>query len=170
MIGPSGVGKDSLLNHLKKHRLHSQQPLVAHRYITRPVRLNDENHVQLSDAEFQLRQQAGLFLFHWHSHGNHYGIGREVLHWLEQGQNVIVNGSRQYLPEAQRLFPPLVPVWMTVSSEVLRHRLLQRGRESEAEIESRLARNKALEMPESGVRLRNDQSLESVAKDLMAAL
>ena len=53
----------------------------AHRYITRPADVGGENHVALSRAEFALRRAHGLFAFHWHAHGNDYGIGREIHAW-----------------------------------------------------------------------------------------
>lgn len=51
-----------------------------------------------------------------------------------------MNGSREYLPEALRRFPDLVPVLVEVDASVLRARLLARGREQGGDIEERIAR------------------------------
>ena len=172
LVGPSGVGKDTLLTQLKAHLYADNQPLVAHRYITRPVREDDENHIALSEFDFNRRQQAGLFLFDWHSHGYQYAVGCEVKKWVKQGQNVIVNGSRQYLATAREIYPRLVPVWMTVSEQVLRDRLHQRGRESDDEIEQRIQRNRQLEAlkPNDCAFINNDQSIEDTVGQIISLI
>ena len=172
LVGPSGVGKDTLLTQLKRHSYSQSQPLVAHRYITRPIRYNDENHVELSEFELNRRKESGLFLFDWQSHGFHYAIGREVKKWLKSGNSVIVNGSRNYLETAREIFPDLVPVWMTVSEDVLRDRLIKRGRESEQEIDSRIERNRELDSlkPDDCVYINNDQSVEDTIGQFLALM
>lgn len=68
-----------------------------------------------------------------------------MLDWLDAGDDVVVNGSRAYLDEAVTVFPPLVPVWVTASEHLLRGRLGARGRETPAQIEFRIRRNRELE-------------------------
>ncbi len=139
LIGASGVGKDSLLNYVRP-RLVSHPILIAHRYITRPVELTGENHVQLSEAEFLKRQTYGCFLFTWQSHELHYGIGKEVESWLLQGLDVVINGSRGYLDTATYIWPDIKPVLVTVSLDKLQQRLEARGRENSEQIQERLKR------------------------------
>jgi ribose 1,5-bisphosphokinase len=172
LVGPSGAGKDSLLRQLKKKQYFSHQPLVGHRYITRPVRENDENHIELSSFDFLRRQQGGHFLFDWESHGHQYAIGREVQEWQHSGRDVIVNGSRAYLHKAREIYPPLVPVWMKVSDDVLRTRLVQRGRENSNEIEYRILRNRELNghKPSGCVYITNDLTIENTIDQLMVQL
>jgi ribose 1,5-bisphosphokinase len=170
LVGPSGVGKDTLLHSLKLVQYAEFQPLVAHRYITRPVRANDENHVELSEWDFNRRKEAGLFLFDWKSHGYQYAIGREVKKWVKEGHNVIVNGSRNYLSQAREIYGKLVPIWITVSEDILRQRLAQRGRESEEQIKQRIQRNRELESLKSNdcVYINNDQSIEDTIGQIIA--
>lgn len=172
LVGPSGVGKDTILSHLKKNEYSDRQPVVAHRYITRPVREDDENHVELSSSDFYRRKESGLFLFDWESHGYQYAIGREVKKWRKAGLNVIMNGSRQYLQQARKTYPPLVPVWLTVSEDIMRKRLLQRGRENDEEIEIRIQRNRELSVlkPSDGVFINNDQTIEDTIGQIMALI
>lgn len=144
VIGPSGVGKDTLLNYVRP-RLSHAPVLFAHRYITRPVELTGENHVSLSMDEFENRMQLGCFLFAWQSHELCYGIGQEVADWLEMGINVVINGSRGYLKQAAKIMPDLVPVLIRADQRVLRHRLEGRGRETEEQIVERLERALAFE-------------------------
>jgi len=144
LIGASGSGKDSLLAGCRERLSPDQHCCVAHRYITRAPGVGGENHVQLSPEEFQMRDKFGLFAMQWQSHGYRYGIGSEINGWLDRGLNVLVNGSREYLPQALAQYDELVPVLVDVNADLLRNRLLNRGRESTHEIEHRLARHQQL--------------------------
>lgn len=172
LVGPSGVGKDTILSHFKKNQYSDRQPLVAHRYITRPVRENDENHIELSSTDFNRRKQNGLFLFDWESHDKQYAIGREVRKWRKSGMNVIINGSREYLQQAREIYPPLVPIWLMVSEDIMRQRLIARGRESNEEIEARIQRSKELNdlKPNDCVFINNDQTIEDTIGQIMALI
>ncbi len=52
----------------------------------------------------------------------------QIDEWLAQGYDVLVNGSRGYLAQARRRYPDLLAVLLGVKPEVLRQRLLARGR------------------------------------------
>lgn len=148
VVGPSGSGKDSLMRYGRERLAADPGVVFAHRYITRPVELHGENHVALTEAEFDARLAAGLFAMYWESHGLRYGIGREINLWLAKGCNVVMNGSREYLPEARSLYPALIAVLVTVSPEVLAGRLRTRGRETEEQIVRRIER--ARQFPRAG--------------------
>lgn len=170
IIGPSGAGKDALINYLRKHFKPEDGIAFAHRYITRDANAGGENHVALSEKEFLHRQEAGLFSMDWQSHGNYYGIGLEIEGWLGRDINVVVNGSRSYLSEARNRFENLCPILVYVDSDVLRNRLLFRGRESDDEIEQRLAKAKQDESyfvsQNDILRVENNGSLEEAGKHL----
>lgn len=171
VVGPSGSGKDSLLRYAREQLADDPGLLFAHRYITRAADAGGENHVALTRAEFAARLRSGLFALAWESHGHAYGIGSEIQHWLKQGATVVVNGSRAYLGEAQRRFPNLLVVSVDVPTEVLRQRLLARGREDRADIERRLERHRLLHsLPLVGPVITNDGTLESAGQALMALL
>lgn len=163
VIGPSGSGKDSLMHFAREALATNSSVMFAHRYITRPHNAGGENHVELSNAEFQSRVEHKLLPLHWNSHGLRYGIGCEVNHWLAKGLIVILNGSRAYLPQATRHYPELVPVLIELSESVLRERLLSRGREEASEIESRLKRAGEFASLKHNrlLRFNNDAPLES---------
>ena len=88
LVGASGSGKDSLLAHARSRLCAQQEVIFAHRYITRAASVGGENHIALSNAEFELRRQAGLLAMHWESHGYCYGVGIEINHWLAKGMTV----------------------------------------------------------------------------------
>lgn len=157
LVGPSGSGKDSLLEALRKQE--HPQMLVAHRYITRPAGAGCENHVALSEHEFFTRAAQHLFALSWHANNLYYGVGMEIDLWLHAGLDVVVNGSRAHLPQAKaRYGESLLPVCLQVSPDILRQRLEQRGRENAREIAQRLERA-ARYTPQQCVMLNNDGSL-----------
>lgn len=169
VIGASGVGKDTLMDYARERLI--QAPVIfAHRYITRPVELKGENHIHLSEAEFANRLRLGCFKFHWNSHGWSYALGTEVDTWLNQGLNVVMNGSRGYFEQACSLHPELIPVLITASSETLRERLVKRGRESAEEIEERIARAAEYAVPQTALMrtIENETTIEEAGEKLVS--
>lgn len=168
LIGASGSGKDSLLTYARQHLAAAPRVAFAHRYITRPFDAGGENHVALIEAEFDTRLAMNLFAMHWDSHGHRYGIGCEINHWLAKGITVVMNGSREYLPEARQRYPELRAVLVSVAPDILASRLRARGREDEAAIARRVARATAYAEP-AGVhhRLANDGTLEAAGESLV---
>ncbi|MFJ5287238.1 phosphonate metabolism protein/1,5-bisphosphokinase (PRPP-forming) PhnN [Pseudomonas sp. NPDC088429] len=140
LMGPSGSGKDSLIEAAREPLLAMNCEIIR-RVITRSAESVGEDAVGVTPEEFERRQQAGDFALAWHANGLAYGIPVEMDRWLKEGRNVLVNGSRANLRQAQELYPTLVPVLLTVRDEVLRERLLKRGRETLEQIDARLARN-----------------------------
>ena len=159
VMGPSGSGKDSLIAYVRRAvnaayaqtwrigantavntRRGLSPVLFARRHITREVGAGGERHHPLTREEFQRRKISGEFSLAWESHGLCYGISAGIDSRLAQGALVIVNGSREYLPEAVKRYPALVPVIISVRPEILRARLEKRGREGAADIDERLAK------------------------------
>lgn len=140
LMGPSGAGKDSLIE-AAREPLRALNCDVVRRVITRSAESVGEDAVGVSREEFARRRSVGDFALCWSANGLDYGIPVAIDKWLEGGRDVLVNGSRGHLGEAVRRYPTLVPVLLTVKEEVLRERLLRRGRESLEEIEARLQRN-----------------------------
>ncbi|MDR1125365.1 MAG: phosphonate metabolism protein/1,5-bisphosphokinase (PRPP-forming) PhnN [Deltaproteobacteria bacterium] len=175
VMGPSGAGKDSLIRQARQDleggRPAGRRARFARRYITRFSGCAGEEHYPVSPAGFAALKSAGEFCMDWQSHGLCYGIGREVEEWLRQGDLVVVNGSRAYLPQAEKLFPCLAPVLVRARAEVLRQRLESRGRESAAEIEERLSL--AAWAQESGravIEIDNSASLEEARREFRRVL
>ena len=123
VMGPSGAGKDSVLGRART-LLPPEAPVVfAHRYITRPADSGGENHVALTRAEFAMRRAHGLFAYHWHAHGNDYGVGREIHDWRAAGLTVVVSGSREHFLRTGGLDSQAHPVLITAPAERLKQRL-----------------------------------------------
>lgn len=143
LIGPSGCGKDSLLQYARARIPASASVRFVRRYITRPADAGGEVHFALTPDQFESHRRRGAFAMAWSSHGLRYGIGRDIEDALAQGHAAVVNGSRAYLPQAAADFPQLLPVLIEVRAEILLSRLRQRGREPEAGIAQRLAAGRA---------------------------
>jgi len=140
LMGPSGSGKDSLIE-AAREPLRELNCEVMRRVITRSAESVGEDAIGVTPEEFERRQQAGDFSLAWLANGLAYGIPAEMDGWLRAGRRVLVNGSRANLRQALERYPTLLPVLLTVKDEVLRERLLRRGRETPEQIDARLARN-----------------------------
>jgi ribose 1,5-bisphosphokinase len=140
LIGPSGSGKDSLLD-AARARLAERGCRIVRRVITRSAEAVGEEALGVSAQQFAGMEAQGAFALSWHANGLSYGIPREIDGWLASGNDVLVNGSRGHLQNARERYPNMLVVLLTVDQAVLRERLLARARESSAEIDARLARN-----------------------------
>lgn len=144
LVGPSGSGKDSLID-ASREQLALAGVEIARRVITRSAEAKGEAAQGVTPEQFETLRAQGAFVMHWRANGLDYGIPRQVDQWLAAGRAVLVNGSRAYLPEARQRYPDLLAVLVEVKPEVLRQRLLARGRETAEEVEQRLARSARLQ-------------------------
>ena len=140
LMGPSGSGKDSLIE-AAREPLRALNCEVMRRVITRSAESVGEDAIGVTPQEFERRQRAGDFSLAWQANGLSYGIPVEMDQLLKAGKHVLVNGSRANLRQALEGYSTLVPVLLTVRDDVLRERLLRRGRETLEQIDARLARN-----------------------------
>lgn len=141
IVGPSGVGKDSILSAAATHFAESDQIHFPKRYISRPADAGGEDHLPLTVQDFTKAQQQGDFLLSWQAHNLCYAIPKQVGDGLASGQHQVINVSRTVIDTAEALFPGrVIVIQITASPDSLRARLLARGRETEAEIEKRLQR------------------------------
>lgn len=170
VVGPSGVGKDSLLAHARSSLENNQAFRFARRHITRPATAEGEDHHALSGDEFAEWLAADRFALHWNSHGLRYGIDREIDAWLCADHTVVLNGSRRYLPVARQRYPDMRVIAITASPESIAQRLAQRQRENAAEIIARLAHQPSLPDGLPVIEISNDGSLQSAGEAFVAAL
>jgi ribose 1,5-bisphosphokinase len=173
VIGPSGVGKDSLLNWLRAHVQALQTPPALHfaqRTITRGLDKSNEDHAPVTEEEFERLQQAGAFALHWQAHGLHYGVRTEEI--LGRDGWVMVNGSRAYAAQARALFPGLTVLHVSAPEAVVRARLTARQRETTAEVEARIQRSQSADFaPAPGdLHIVNASTLDATAKALCGLL
>lgn len=139
VVGRSGVGKDAVIGAWLRRFASDARPHVARRVITRE-RHPSEDHEPVSVAAFHGLAAAGQFAFHWQAHGLHYGVRRSELAPLRDGRCVVVNGSRQHLPQLREQAPHARVVEIVLPEPLRLARLHARGRESAGELATRLAR------------------------------
>ncbi|SDS61929.1 phosphonate metabolism protein/1,5-bisphosphokinase (PRPP-forming) PhnN [Pseudomonas trivialis] len=140
LIGPSGSGKDSLLD-AARSRLAERGCRIVRRVITRSAEAVGEAAQGVSPEQFAALLAQGAFALSWQANGLSYGIPREIDDWLAAGEDVLVNGSRAHLAQTRERYPGMGVLLLTVDHTLLRQRLIARGRESLEDIEDRLARN-----------------------------
>ncbi len=168
VVGPSGVGKDSVMQALARAAPNVQP---VRRAITRAPGQGGEDYEALSLDQFQARAANGGFCLHWQAHGLHYGIPAAVLDDVEGGAQRMANLSRGALLHAARLFPGLIVLNITAAPATLARRLKARGRETPTDIESRLARATAELNPGLPIHhIENDGPLAATVATALQAL
>ena len=138
VVGPSGVGKDTVMAALAERRPGLG---LVRRVITRPADAGGEAFDAVTADRFEALCQDEAFCLHWAAHGLRYGIPREIEGRLAVGEDLLVNLSRSVLRQAQARFAGFVTLHLTAPRRVLAERLAGRGRETAPEIEARLARS-----------------------------
>jgi ribose 1,5-bisphosphokinase len=153
VVGPSGAGKDTLLDAARARLAGDDRFLFVRRAITRPADAGGEAHEALTSAEFAERRSG--FALSWQAHGLSYGISAAIEGELAKGRVVIANVSRSVIQEAATRFAA---------------RLGQRGREDQADIASRLTRSVTLPANVPTESVMNDATPEQGIARFLAAL
>jgi len=161
VVGPSGAGKDSLIEGARTALAGRPEFVFPRRIITRLSDPGSEDHATLSEAEFERQCAAGAFFLSWDAHGLRYALPGSIAEALANGRTVIANVSRAVIAAAREKYPATTVVVVTASPQVLAKRLLARGREDAADVEARLARAAAQPSGPGVVTVMNDASLDS---------
>ncbi|WP_142848216.1 phosphonate metabolism protein/1,5-bisphosphokinase (PRPP-forming) PhnN [Telmatospirillum sp. J64-1] len=140
VVGPSGAGKDSILEAARTILRHDRRFLFPRRVITRPEEAGGENHIASSLDTFEQIRRSGGFALSWQAHDLSYGIPAAIHADLEDGFHVVANVSRSVIEEARRRLAPVTVIVITAEPEILAERLAARGRESAEDIAARLRR------------------------------
>ena len=144
LVGPSGVGKSTLMNEVAEQVPKLERLLTA---TTRPPREGEQNgrdYLFISDEEFDQRIRAGDFVEHvLGAAGHQYGTPRSaILKALAEGGSLIGSVDVRGAESLEREYPgKVVTIFVEPpSSWELEHRLRTRGYMSEDEIKARLRR------------------------------
>ena len=116
VVGPSGAGKDTLMEAARAGLAGNPGYRFARRLITRPAMAGAEDHDSCDEAGFrEIEAQGGLALS-WQAHGLSYGIPAAELSGIGTGGVVIVNVSRAAIATAERLAERVVVLNITAVS------------------------------------------------------
>jgi guanylate kinase len=141
LTGPSGVGKDALIDHLNEHNVGVVRPATMTTRAPRAGEVEGTHHYFVSREEFARQLAAGELLEHAEYDGNLYGVPRRsVREALETGQHVVIRVDVQGAESLRGLLPSALFLSLEPDHlDVLRQHLAQRGTETPEQIERRLA-------------------------------
>jgi phosphonate metabolism protein PhnN/1,5-bisphosphokinase (PRPP-forming) len=171
VVGPSGAGKDSVLNGARERFREDRSVVFPRRFVTRLSNAAAEDHISLTEMEFAIAVAGDTFALWWRAHGNYYGIGRSIEGDLAAGAVVAVNCSREAISEAAERFGNVTVVEITAPADVLVARIVARARETPEEALRRVSRQVA-DYPQgiTLVRVMNDGPLERAVDQFCAVL
>jgi guanylate kinase len=138
--GPSGVGKDSVLQRMKERGVKFHFVITA---TTRPPRPDEENGVDyyfVSPTAFTEMIEKGELLEYAMVYDDYKGIPKEqVRHALVSGQDVVLRVDVQGAETIRKLCPDALLIFLTVEDEEeMAVRLRKRHTESEASLRLRV--------------------------------
>jgi ribose 1,5-bisphosphokinase len=164
VIGPSGAGKDTLLNLARVACADDPTVVFARRVVTREASSAEDNE-HMSPAAFHDARARGSFAIDWEAHGHAYGLPRSIEDHIRAGRTVIANVSRTVVAALRHAYANVVVVLVTAPADVLAERLAMRQRGSDGNIAKRLART--VDDAEPDATIVNVSSAEYHARQLL---
>ena len=140
--GPSGVGKNTVLNSVVQQRERVQYSISATSRPMRPGEVDGKSYYFVTRAQFETMIENGELLEHAEYVGNYYGTPKsEVDRRIAAHTTVILVIEVVGATNIKRLYPGATTIFIQPPSYAeLEERLRGRGTESEQAIQSRLAR------------------------------
>jgi len=168
IVGPSGVGKDSLIAYARD-RLGGDMAVVR-RVVTRAADAGSEDHDSMSPEAFAQAEAQGRFALSWEAHGLRYGLPATLEADLMAGRLVLANLSRGMIPALLRIYPDALVVEVTATRAVIAQRLAARGRETAESVAARLNRVPEAQLPPGTVRIDNSGPLAVAGEQFVRLL
>lgn len=171
--GPSGVGKDTILDVVLNKDKNLQKSISL---TTRGIRENEtdgKDYYFISMAEFEQMIEDGEVLEHAQYGSNLYGTPKAPIDkWLEEGKTVILKIEVQGAKNIKKLYPDSVGIFiLPPSMNELENRLRSRGTEDEQDIKKRLeiARNEVQQSIDYDYFVVNED-IESASEDVLTII
>lgn len=139
VVGPSGAGKDTLIELVRESCRDNERVVFPRRIVTRPSSAAEDNET-LSEAEFAAAIAEGAFAVHWRAHGHCYGLPIAINEAIVAGACVVANVSRAVVAALRAAYADVVVVSVTAPVEVLAQRLAARSRDTDGPLDERLKR------------------------------
>jgi ribose 1,5-bisphosphokinase len=143
VVGPSGAGKDTLIDGARQACAGDGTVAFPRRVITRPASVF-EDHDTMNCEAFDQATAAGTFALWWEAHGNRYGIPLAIEDDIRAGRTVVCNVSRTIVDAARGRYANVAVVLITTPQRILQARLASRERGSDGTLTRRIARTAEL--------------------------
>lgn len=170
VVGPSGAGKDTLIDAARAALAADPRFVFPRRIITRPPSPSEDNVVADEDG-FLEAEARGAFALSWQAHGHLYGIPASIDVDLAGGALVVINVSRAVVATARQRWPDVTVIEVTAPREVLAARIAARGRASDDAGPQRLARRlEPGDVPVADKVIDNGRELDSAIAAFLAAI
>lgn len=171
IVGPSGAGKDTLMEQALTYSSALQGITVARRIITRPSTAGGEAHIEASEVEFEQACQNGEYFAFWHAHNLKYALQKNIATLVSSGKIVLANVSRRAIKPIVDSGLPISIIEVTASDSVRAERIFKRGRESLEDIKKRIT-HVEWDVPQGVIKyvVDNSESLEQGVNNFIIAL
>jgi guanylate kinase len=139
--GPSGVGKDTVLDQMKQRGLPFHFVVTATTRPIRPGEVEGEDYFFVEEQEFLDMIDRGELIEHALVYNDHKGVPRQqIREAMDSGQDVVMRVDVQGAKTIRALAPEALLIFLTAGNEEeLERRLRKRRTESEADLRLRLA-------------------------------
>lgn len=169
VIGPSGAGKDTLLDGARRELAGQTRFRFVRRVITRLPQPGMEDNDYADTETFRQLRELGEFALSWEAHGLCYGIPADIADTLRSGGVAVASVSRSVIADAAARYPTGI-IEIVAPPDILARRLAARGREDAAAVTARLARAVPLPADLAVTRLVNDRSVAEGVNGLVDLL
>lgn len=140
VVGPSGAGKDTLIDLARAALCDDSNVVFARRIVTRRAS-EAENNIYVSPEEFAATRASGEFAVWWDAHDLQYALARSIDDDVRAGRSVVANVSRTVTATLRARYVDCIVVEITAPADVLAQRLAARHRSSDGAIDKRLGRS-----------------------------
>lgn len=173
--GPSGVGKDTLVQRMEELGCPFHFVVTVTDRPPRSHEVDGEDYFFVSTDEFERMIEQDELLEHAVVYGQHKGVPKQqVREAMASGKDVVMRVDVQGAATIRHIVPEAVLVFLTASSErELEQRLRDRGGDSLEQVERRIAtaRQEMKQLPAFDyVVVNRDEELDKAVRDVLAII
>lgn len=137
IVGPSGAGKDAILQNVRDRLTGDDRFLFPRRIVTRPAN-SAEDHDTVSPEAFDTLLRGGALALHWQAHGLNYGIPAHMNDAVRSGSSVVFNTSRRLVQAVKARYLNVAVVMIDAPVQLRAARLAARDREDAEDVATRI--------------------------------